>query len=82
MEFEYKCQQCDGECELQGQQSLDLNSDTPFIGEWVVCIDCGYTIPKDTADVEQLENKLAECEKDYQRLKDVLKEIEVKARDY
>ena len=26
--------------------------------------------------------KLAECEKDYEYLKDVLKEIEIKARDY
>ncbi len=32
--------------------------------------------------VNQLENKLAECEKDYMRLRDILKEIEVKARDY
>ena len=30
----------------------------------------------------ELKRKLAECEKDYQYLKDVLKEIETKARDY
>ena len=30
----------------------------------------------------ELKKKLAECEKDYEYLKDVLKEIEIKARDY
>lgn len=30
----------------------------------------------------QLKKKLAECEKDYEYLKDVLSEIETKARDY
>lgn len=30
----------------------------------------------------ELNKKLAECEKDYEYLKDVLKEIETKARDY
>jgi len=30
----------------------------------------------------ELKRKLAECEKDYEYLKDVLREIETKARDY
>ncbi len=82
METEYNCQQCGGECEIQREQTLNPQYDTPFICNWVVCTECGYIISKDTADVEQLKSKLAECEKDYRYLKDVLKEIEVVARDY
>ncbi|KKN69801.1 hypothetical protein LCGC14_0437470 [marine sediment metagenome] len=46
----YKCQQCGEQAEIQGKQDIDINYDTPFISDWVVCETCGYTIPKDTAD--------------------------------
>ena len=70
METEYKCQQCGGECEIQGEQTLNPQHNTPFICDWVICTECGYTIPRDTADVEQLESKLADL---LTLLEDILK---------
>jgi len=58
-EMSYICQQCSKEAEVRGQQDIDINFDTPFISEWVICESCGYTIPKDTADKQIL---LAACE--------------------
>ncbi|KKN35467.1 hypothetical protein LCGC14_0783190 [marine sediment metagenome] len=46
----YKCQQCGEQAEIQGKQDIDINYDTPFISDWVICETCGYTISKDTAD--------------------------------
>lgn len=56
----YKCQQCKKDAEVRGQQDIDINYDTPFISEWVICQTCNYTIPKDTADKAIL---LDACEK-------------------
>ena len=52
----YKCQQCGDKAEVQGKQDIDINYDTPFISEWVVCKSCDYTISKDTADKQILLN--------------------------
>ena len=47
----YICEQCGEVCEVQGEQSVEGVDRTPYIAEYVVCQGCGYTIPKDTADV-------------------------------
>ncbi len=49
----YNCEQCGEKAEIQGCQSVDQH-DTPYVESWVVCTDCGYRIPKDTADRNDL----------------------------
>lgn len=49
----YKCQQCEGEAEVQGVQAIDQN-ENPTIDEVVVCKECSYTISRDAADKADL----------------------------
>ncbi len=54
MKTNYKCQECDEPAEVRGNEIIEPEEQTPYISKWVVCTDCGYTIPKDAADVERL----------------------------
>lgn len=55
---EYECQQCGEGAKVIGVQDIDQHQN-PTIAELVACEDCGYEIPKDTADKADL---LEACE--------------------
>ena len=55
--MDYKCDQCGEIAKMRGEQAID-RYESPYIAEYVVCTECGYTIAKDTADKEAL---LAAC---------------------
>lgn len=69
----YKCQRCGEKAEVQGKQDIDINCNTPFISEWVVCPECQYTILKDTADKEVLLDAAREIVQDFNQYGAVLR---------
>jgi len=77
----------------QSWQAVPYNDETELANRFAVAtiVDSEDNIVADVFSKEAvmiieaapgLKKKLAECEKDYQYLKDVLKEIETRARDY
>jgi len=52
MNIKYVCQQCGGEAVIRGQQAIS-QYENPYIAEYVICEDCGYTVSK--AEIDSME---------------------------
>lgn len=69
----YKCQQCGEKAEVQDKQDVDQH-ESPFVSKWVVCLECDYTILKDTADKDKLLDAANEILSDFNQYGEVLQQ--------
>lgn len=52
--MKYRCGQCGEAAVVIADEDMDNPGTSPPTTVWVVCDDCGYAVPKDTADKKVL----------------------------
>ena len=72
--MKYKCGQCGETAVVIADEDMDNPGTSPPTTVWVVCDDCGYAVPKDTADKKEL---LAACEDSLAQLAKLLEWAEL-----